>query len=216
VRAFLDPLPRCLQQQYVDFLHNSTCQAALVCHGEIQVRTRPDDRMLLDCWISRTPAARGEWVASHAALGEVLSFLEARRPEFVAMSEAAANAPTAVILDAYAAGLIDLACAARRLSGRVSECPSVSPLVRFQARLGQTVTNQKCEAVRLTDLARHVVTLLDGAHTRDEIAQSIAHEIHAGRAENDWLLRLRDEQLSAERVTVDLLHHLRDQSLLVA
>jgi hypothetical protein len=217
VFAFLDQLPRGDQQQYVDFLSNSTGHAALLCHDDVQIRSRPDDGTLHACWISRTPAARGDWAARHPLIDEVLAHLEERRPEFVAMSElAAGDVPTSVILDAYAAGLIDLARSPRRLSGRISQCPTVSPLVRHQAGLGPTVTNQKCEAVRLTDLARQVVTLLDGAHTRSEVAESIAHEIHSGRTENDWLLRLRYEELNAERVADDLLRRLRDQALLVA
>ena len=91
----------------------------------------------------------------------------------------------------------------------------MSPLVRLQAEDGSTVTNQKCEAVRLTDLVRHVVTLLDGVHSRDDVAESVAHEIKSGRLAFDWTVRLQD-QLDVERLTGDVLERVRDHALLVA
>ena len=39
------------------------------------------------------------------------------------------------------------------LSSRISDYPTPQSLVRLQAQVGSTVTNQKCEAVRLTDAA---------------------------------------------------------------
>jgi SAM-dependent methyltransferase len=218
VRAFLDQLPRSDQQQYLDFLLNCACHGALVCHRDVQVRSRPDEEVLRDCWISRTTAARDEWVAPSPLVEEALRCLEERRPEFVAFRDLmqSDSAPMSDFLDAYAAGLIDVALAPRRCSGHISERPTVSPLVRLQAQDGATVTNQKCEAVRLTDLTRHMVALLDGAHTVNDVVASVGHEIDAGRAGNDSILRVRDGELNAKRVTGDILQQLRDQALLVA
>jgi hypothetical protein len=70
--------------------------------------------------------------------------------------------------------------------------------------------------VRLTDLARHVVTLLDGAHSMNDIVESVRGEIDAGRAGNDRILRLHDGELNAVHVTSDILQHLCDRALLVA
>jgi SAM-dependent methyltransferase len=218
VRAFLDPLPRSDQQQYSDFLVNCTCHGALVCHGDVQILSRPDDGVLHDCWISRTTAARDERVARKPPTEEALRCLEDSRPEFVAFRDLVRTdlAPMTDFLDVYAAGLIDVALAPRRLSGHVSDRPTVSPLVRLQAQDGATVTNQNCETVRLTDLARHVATILDGAHSKNDVVESVGQEIEAGRAGNERVLRLQDEDLNAERVTGDILLRLRDQALLVA
>ena len=117
-------------------------------------------------------------------------------------------------MDAYAAGMIDLALSPPCLSSRISDYPTVSPLVRLQAEVGSTVTNQKCEAVRLTDVARHVATLLDSVHCRDDVTESVAHEIKSGRIANDWILR-EDDELDVGRLTGDVLGHLRDHALLI-
>jgi methyltransferase-like protein len=89
-------------------------------------------------------------------------------------------------------------------------------LVRLQAKEGPTVTNQKCEPVRLTDLERHVVALLDGAHSTHAVAESVAREIQSGRIADGWALRLKYDEVDADRLTGDILRYLRDHALLVA
>jgi hypothetical protein len=217
VRTLLERLPRSDQQQHLDFLMNCACHGALVCHGDVQSRSRPDEAILRDCWISRTTAPRDERV-TRPLIDEALCCLEERRPEFVVYHDLTQGNPAlaADFLDAYAAGLIDVAVAPRCLSSRISDRPTVSPLVRLQAPDGATVTNQECEAVRLTDLARHVATLLDGVHSRNDVVESVGSEIEAGRTGNDRILRVRNGELNAERVTGDILRYLRDQALLVA
>jgi hypothetical protein len=179
----------------------------LLCHGDVQLRDRPDEEILRDGWISRTMAPRDERCARPPLIEEALRCLEERRPD---------PASTADFLDAYATGLIDVALAPRRLAGGISDHPMVCQLARLQVHDGAVVTNQRCETVRLTDLARHVATLLDGAHDRDDVVESVGHEIQAGRAGNVRILRVRDGELNAERVTGDILQHFRDQALLVA
>jgi hypothetical protein len=61
-----------------------------------------------------------------------------------------------------------------------------------------------------------VATILDGAHSKNDVVESVGQEIEAGRAGNERVLRLQDEDLNAERVTGDILLRLRDQALLVA
>jgi SAM-dependent methyltransferase len=103
VRAFLDELPRLDQQQYLDFLTNCTCRGALVCHRDIEIRTRPEEDVLRDCWISLATAACGRLVAPNPPIQEALIRLEERRPEFVAFDLAENGAPpTSFFMDAYA------------------------------------------------------------------------------------------------------------------
>jgi methyltransferase-like protein len=206
------------QQQYLDFLTNCTCRGALICHPDVQISSHPEESVLRESWISLATAARKESVAPNPLIQEALSRLEERRPEFVAFSDLVdGGAPAAsFFMDVYAAGMLDISLSPRCLSSRMSDPPKVSPLVRLQARNGSMVTNQKCETVRLTDLVRYVVTLLDGVRSRSEITEAVAHEIQSGRIANDWILRLKDDEIDVERLTGDILRHLRDHALLVA
>jgi hypothetical protein len=116
-----------------------------------------------------------------------------------------------------AARTIDATLSPPRLSSRISDYPTVSRLVRLQAQNGSTVTNQKGEAVRLTDLARHVVTLLDGAHSMDAVAGSVGEELQSEAAASDRIVPLAGaEELDGGRLTGRILRHLRDHALLVA
>jgi hypothetical protein len=81
--------------------------------------------------------------------------------------------------------------AAPPISSRLRSSIPGRALVRLRAQDGSTVTNHKTEAVRLTDLARHVVTLLDGVHSLDAVARSVGEQM-----QTDRILRLlRDHAL---------------------
>lgn len=219
VRAFLDELPRLEQQQYLDFMTNCDSRAALLCHRDLEIRSRPDEGVLRDCWISLAAGAHGELEARDVQpIRAALSRLAEKRPEFVAYSELDETGalPVGFLMDNYAAGNVDLALSPPCIASRISERPAVSPLVRLQAHEDSTVTNQKCEPVRLTDLVRHVVCLLDGVHSRNDVTESVAREIRSGRVANDWILRLHEGELDVQRLAGDILRHLRDHALLVA
>jgi hypothetical protein len=218
VRALLEALPSAGQQQYVDFLKNCTTRNALVCHREVQLLTTPDESVLRDSWISRASAPHGELSTPDAQIQEALFRLEERRPEFVAFGDLTRSGPlpAGLFMDAWAAGALDVVLSPPCLSRRISEHPAVSPLVRLQARESRTVTNQKYEPVRLTDLDRHVVTLLDGAHSTHAVTESVAREIQSGRMTDGWVLRLTYDDVDADRLTGDILRYLRDHALLVA
>ena len=91
-----------------------------------------------NCWISLIVTAQCELVVSDPLIQAALSRLEERRPEFVAFSELgdSGSLATDFFMDAYAAGRLDLALAPRRLSSRINDRPTVSPLVRLQAQDG--------------------------------------------------------------------------------
>jgi SAM-dependent methyltransferase len=216
VREFLDELPRLDRQQYVDFLTNCAGRGALVCHQDVRITGRPEDAVLRDSWISLV--ARGELVAPDPLIQEALSRLAERRPGFVAFSELLerGEAPTRFFMDAYAAGLMDVALSPPCVASCVSDRPTVSPLVRLQALSDSTVTDQRGDAVRLTDLGRHVVTLLDGVHSRDDVAASVAHALESGTIVRDWMRHRPGGELDVGRLTDDILRRLRDHALLVA
>jgi SAM-dependent methyltransferase len=216
IHAFLEGLPRSAQLQYQDFLTNCSGRGAVICRHDVEIRSRPDETVLRHAWISL--ATRSELTAADPLVQEALVRLQEQRPAFVSFSdlEQRGSLPTSFFADAYAAGLLDIALSPPWLSSCISDRPTVSPLVRLQAQDGATVTNQKCEAVRLTDLARHVVTLLDGLHSRTDIAESVACEIESGRIAHDWILRLEYSEPDIGRLTAEVLRHIRDQALLVA
>ena len=218
VRAFLDVQPSAGQQQYVDFLKNCTTRNALVCHREVQLCGTPDDSVLRDSWIGWATLPHVELSAPDPQIQEALSRLEERRPEFVAFGDLTSSGPlpTGFFMDAWAAGALDVVLSPPRLSSRISDHPAVSPLARLQAKEIPTVTNQKSEPVRLTDLDRHVVTLLDGAHSTHAVIESVAREIQSRRITDGWALRMQDDDVDADRLTGDILRYLRDHALLVA
>jgi SAM-dependent methyltransferase len=218
LRALLDELPRVNRRQYLDFLNNCTFRCALVCHRDVPLRNAPDEGVLRDSWIGLSTNHRQNIAAPNSLIGEALARLDEKRPEFVSfgvLADKEALRP-GFFLEAYAAGMLDLALSPPSLSSRIGEQPVASALVRLQVQESATVTNQKCEPVRLTDLARHVVTLLDGAHTRDDVIQSVAREIRRGTLASDWIGRMKGVEPDAERLTDDSLRYLRDHALLVA
>jgi hypothetical protein len=217
-RAFLDQHPRPDRLQYWDFLNNCVWRGALLCRRDVPLAGRLEDGALRDCWISLATGRSSELVAPDPPTSQALSCLEQRRPEFVAFSDLAEDGElsTGFFMDAYTAGSIDVTFSPPTLSSRISDRPAVSPLVRLQVRDGSTVTNQKREAVRLTEVVRHVVHLLDGNHGWNELAESVADEIQSGRLADEWILRLEDDELDAGRLTGNILRHVRDRALLVA
>jgi hypothetical protein len=73
-------------------------------------------------------------------------------------------------------GAIDFYIHPGPLAAEVSSRPAVSPLVRYQAKLGDQVTNRKHVRVPLDALSLRLVALLDGNHPREEIVGRVAAE----------------------------------------
>jgi methyltransferase-like protein len=69
----------------------------------------------------------------------------------------------------------------------VSPLPVASPVARFQARFGETVTNLLHEAVQLHPLDREILRLLDGNITADGLTDIMVEDFKAGAVEvEDW------------------------------
>ncbi len=216
LRAFLDRLPPPQRLQYMDFFDNRTFRGALVCHREVELGDAPDEGALRDAWLGLATAAPPVETADPAIQG-MLGRLAERRPEFVPFAELSDGGTVAPgrFLDAYAAGIIEVALSPPRVTSRIGERPAVSPLVRLQAEDGVTVTNQRFEPVRLTDIARHVVRLLDGSHGRDQVSASVARAIQSGTTAIDPTYSLTGDPADAGWLTNVILRQLRDRALLV-
>jgi hypothetical protein len=217
VRAFLEERQALERQQHVDFLTNCTSRGILVCHRDVPLHSRADEDVLRDAWLSLATTPRAALTTPNESIQEALSRLQERRPEFVAVDDFVGRGPPPVkfFLDAFAAGMIDVVLSPPRIAGRISDRPEVSRLVRLQAGNDSTVTNQKSEPVRLTEVARHVVTLLDGVHDKTSVVESVAEMIRSGGAD-DCATLLAEDALDAGRLVEGVLRHLRDHALLVA
>jgi methyltransferase-like protein len=88
---------------------------------------------------------------------------------------------TRFLLDAVMAGAIEPALSPAQVASRVGPRPVAGPLTRLQVRTGRGVTNQKQELIELDALSRFVLSLLDGAHDHEELAETVRQELMAGR-----------------------------------
>ena len=65
----------------------------------------------------------------------------------------------------------------------VGSRPVVSPLARLQAKQGPFVTNRRHEAIRLHDLERKLLTILDGQHDRPALLRDLVDASTSGMIE---------------------------------
>ena len=56
---------------------------------------------------------------------------------------------------------------------QISATPTATPMARMQATKSATVTNRRHEVVRLNDLDRHLVPLLDGKHDKAALVEKL-------------------------------------------
>lgn len=77
--------------------------------------------------------------------------------------------------------VLDLHAARPEYLPQVSDKPAASPLVRWQARRSEVVTNRRHEPVRLQSFERSLVDLLDGTRTQAELIDVLATAAGQGR-----------------------------------
>ena len=100
--------------------------------------------------------------------------LGAAWPDAVPVADLGGEPLYGLLLQAYAANLVQLHVWAPQLATTPSERPIASALARLQATEGTRVTNLRHATVEVTDdLGRHLIRLLDG--TRDRPA--LLHEL---------------------------------------
>jgi len=108
------------------------------------------------------------------------------------------------------AGLLEVYAHPPEMVLEVSERPTVSPLVRYHAQHDQYTTNRKHMWVKLDDVSRRMLLLLDGSRTRDEVIATAAGEIAGGA------LPVSTEQHTPEEIAGDALQMLAKCCLLIA
>jgi methyltransferase-like protein/2-polyprenyl-3-methyl-5-hydroxy-6-metoxy-1,4-benzoquinol methylase len=80
----------------------------------------------------------------------------------------------------YALGFIDLSSIEPATSPELSEQPAATPLVRYQAQRGATVTNRRHRPISVNEFDRRVLEQLDGNHTKGDLRKLVADLIKNG------------------------------------
>jgi SAM-dependent methyltransferase len=209
VSAALDGLPDdvVVREQYIDFIVNRMFRQTLLCRADVALQRGLHPRALAGTWFA------GALVAEASDGDELPSFRGPRgvgaQPgdaRFAAALQALASAwPAAVafdemiagltdedgvvlaqqMLEAHAAGVIDLHRHPPTPSPTAGRRPCASALARRQAAEGlAVVTSLRHASVRLEDpLAVHLLMLLDGTRDRARLAAEVRAFVDAGGLE---------------------------------
>jgi SAM-dependent methyltransferase len=113
-----------------------------------------------------------------------------------------------ILMNAYAAGLIELSTTAPSFTVEVSEYPTVSPIARLQAERGDDfVTTLRHGSLHIEDaLARRVVCLLDGARDRAALLRDMRAFVTGPGAERAATAGDAERVSAAPIVTAEELH----------
>jgi methyltransferase-like protein/SAM-dependent methyltransferase len=100
-----------------------------------------------------------------------------------------------------------------------SDKPTAMPWARLQATKGGAVTNRRHEVLRLNDLDRHLVPLLDGSNGKDAIIEGLAKVALSGmlnvQKDNITLSDPKDIKTALTSVIDQALQNVANQALLV-
>lgn len=80
----------------------------------------------------------------------------------------------------YALGFIDLSTIEPATSPEISEQPAATPLVRYQAQRGATVTNRRHRAIPVNEFDRRVLEQLDGSRTAEDLRKLVGDLVKNG------------------------------------
>jgi SAM-dependent methyltransferase len=202
--AVEDPIVR---DQYLDFLKARMFRQTLLCHADARVDRSPRAAAVERLAFSSAAVAAAEPDADGRVVfqGPGGSTLTTDHPDVVAALRRAADCwPAALwvrdldgdraalcdaLLRGFAANVLQLHECPPRLSTSPGERPEASPLARLQAADGEMVTSLRHRSVRLEDeLARRLVTLLDGTRDRAALAAALRPHTELADAELDAAL----------------------------
>lgn len=101
-----------------------------------------------------------------------------------------------------------------------SEKPAVIPWARIQASRSGIVTNRRHEVIRLNDLDKQLIPLLDGTNDKDALVEKLAKVALAGslnvQKDNITLYDPNEIKLALNSVMAQALQTVADRSLLIA
>ncbi|MGA3169874.1 MAG: class I SAM-dependent methyltransferase [Chthoniobacteraceae bacterium] len=115
----------------------------------------------------------------------------------------------------YSLNFIELSSIPPATSPEVSGQPAASPLARYQAQRGGTVTNRRHRLIPMTEFDRRILQQLDGSHTTQDLHKLVSDLIKNGtltlaRPANGHVDELIDKTIE------DSLKRFRQTNLLVA
>jgi methyltransferase-like protein/SAM-dependent methyltransferase len=118
-----------------------------------------------------------------------------------------------VLLSAMIGGIIEFSTLPSRAIPIIAQKPKVTPLMRLQARTQNWMVNLKHHNIRVDELMQHLIPLMDGTRTRDELLKKIVEPIASGKLQ----MRIKDELITdmdraskeASRVIQEKLEFLR-------
>lgn len=109
------------------------------------------------------------------------------------------------LLRCYATGHIDLHVADAGFVRELSDTPCASANARRQAATATSVTNRLHEMVQVDDFQRHLLTLLDGTRTQDQLVDALTGLITQGELVVYQSQRRITDAAEARRVAQDAL-----------
>jgi len=116
---------------------------------------------------------------------------------------------SADILQLFAANAVELHSIPSPFVTAVSERPRTSALIRFQASQGTRVTNLRHESLRINDVERRMLELLDGARARREVIEKLDVAVASG----ELTLKRGDQPITNPTDRLDQLGRFYDQLL---
>ena len=172
------------REQHLDYLMNRAFRQTLLCRAEVVLdhclRTSP----IASLWAaspatsSSADGGQTEFRTEHSVLGTahpaaiaVLNALIEAWPRAVPAAELPGDPQQveAILLSAFAGGLVRLYATPPALAAVPAERPVASPLARIQGRTDETITTLLHTSVEVSDpIVRRLLVLLDG--TRDRAA----------------------------------------------
>jgi SAM-dependent methyltransferase len=226
-------------EQYMDFVCHTAFRRSLVCRHDAPVQAEWDPaalatlhvtsraRPLLETDPSAPSADRfrlssGDvYTAPSRPVAKILLYLAEAWPAACDFQTLAAAVPETglaeMLLTLFRTGAVDLHALAPACAATVSEYPSVSPLIRWQARRGKHVSNAFHQLVALDDeVARLLLPLLDGTRDVPTLARWLEQAIQESGLRLDYQGRpLREQGKLAEILPSFVRFHL-DKALDVA
>jgi methyltransferase-like protein/trans-aconitate methyltransferase len=191
------------REQYVDFLKLRRFRQTLLCREEIGLDRAIGPSRMDEFLFSENKSVQ-RVAGSDAAVEAVAQALHDTSPLPARFEELIPYAGNTELLREILFALLSAGCVNLHVHDfpcqeTVTERPRTSRLARYQAAGGSNVTNACHIPVELDPIAQHLVRLLDGTRTHDEIAHELAAMEYAPSLEEvrrylpnslDWLARM--------------------------
>jgi len=176
------------REQYMDFLRLRRFRQTLLCREEVAVATEPDSRYFDELQFSadvrvledgRLEGRTGSCTIvndSVRGIAEALSGMHPRPLGFDELTPLAADSDALreILLGMLQAGFADVHIFDYPCERTVSAKPRALRLARYQATQSECVTNACHIPVKLDEVGRCILYLLDGSRTVTEVARALA------------------------------------------